>query len=119
MKALTLATWVRAFFIFKEVQETIQGILQILDTEYGADRNKYEDDGGYVLVVEEEKDFEEIKNKTYIDCTDVIAEYVDKIVCNSGETYTNFLIICNNDYAISLIIPMELTPQNLKDYMTD
>ncbi|GFZ30779.1 hypothetical protein CSC2_13050 [Clostridium zeae] len=33
-----------------EVQETIQGILQILDTEYGADRNKYEDDGGYVLV---------------------------------------------------------------------
>jgi hypothetical protein len=141
LKALTLATWVRAFFIFrevvkmievsylreyekvkvlpKEVQETIQGILQILDTEYGADRNKYEDDGGYVLVVEEEKDFEEIKNKTYIDCTDVIAEYVDKIVCSSGETYTNSLIICNNDYAVSLIIPMELTPQNLKDYMTE
>ncbi len=98
MKALTLATWVRAFFIFKEVvkiievsylreyekvkvlpkevQETIQGILQILDTEYGAERNKYEDDGGYVLVVEEDKDFEEIKNKTYIDCTDVIATSV-------------------------------------------
>ncbi|MNM88882.1 hypothetical protein D3C81_1011050 [compost metagenome] len=37
-----------------EVQETIQGILQILDTEYGADRNKYEDGGGYVIVVEEE-----------------------------------------------------------------
>lgn len=72
-----------------------------------------------MLVVEEEKDFEEIKNKTYIDCTDVIAEYVDKIVCSSGEAYTNSLIICNNDYAISLIIPMKLTPQNLKDYMTD
>lgn len=47
----------------KELQETIQGILQILDTEYGADRNKNEDDGGYVLVVEEEKDFEKIKDK--------------------------------------------------------
>ncbi|MGL4106925.1 hypothetical protein [Clostridium sp. LP20] len=30
----------------QKVQETIQGILQILDTEYGADRNKYEDNGG-------------------------------------------------------------------------
>jgi len=103
----------------KEVQETIQGILQVLDNEYGADRNKYEDDGGYVIVVEEEKDFEEIKGKAYIDCTDVAAEYVDNIVCSNGETYTNSLIICNNDYAISLIIPMELTPQNLKDYIID
>lgn len=109
----------RVRFLPKEVQETIQGILQVLDTEYGADRNKYEDDGGYIIVVEEEKDFEEIKDKTYIDCIDVIAEYVDKIVCSNGETYTNSLIICNNDYAISLIIPMELTPQNLKDYMID
>ena len=29
----------RVRFLPKEVQETIQGILQILDTEYGADRN--------------------------------------------------------------------------------
>jgi hypothetical protein len=42
--------------------------LQILDTEYGADRNKYEDDGGYVIVVEEDKDLEEIKDKTYSPC---------------------------------------------------
>jgi hypothetical protein len=141
LKAFTLATWVRAFFISKkgvkmievsylseyenvkvlpkEVQETIQGMLQILDTEYGADRNKYEDDGGYVIVVEDERDLEEIKDKTYIDCANAIAEYVDKIVCINGETYTNSLIICNNDYAISLIIPMKLTPQNLKDYMID
>lgn len=99
----------------KEVQETIQGILKILDTEYGADRNKYEDDGGYVVVVEE--DLEEIKDKTYNDCADVIAEYVDKIVCSNGQVNTNSLIVCNNDYVISLIISMELTPQNLKDYM--
>ena len=58
----------RVRFLPKEVQETIQGILQVLDTEYGADRNKYEDDEGYVIVV----------------------------------------------YVISLIIPIELTPQNLK-----
>jgi hypothetical protein len=103
----------------KEVQETIFGILQILDTEYGADRNKYEDDGGYLIVVEKENDFEKIKDKTYIDCNDVIPEYADKILCSTGEIYTNSLIICNNDYSVSLIIPIELTPQNLKDYMID
>jgi hypothetical protein len=102
----------------QEVQETILGILQVLELEYGKDR-KYEDDGGYVVVVEQEKDFEKIKEVAYIDCDDVIAEYVDKIVCSNGETYTNSLIICNNDYTITLIIPMGLTPQNLKDYIID
>ncbi|WP_271811303.1 hypothetical protein [Clostridium beijerinckii] len=39
------------------------------------------------------------------------------MVCSNGGTYTNPLIIYNNDFAISLIIPVELTPQNLKDYV--
>ncbi|PPK45557.1 hypothetical protein [Clostridium algidicarnis] len=30
----------------QEVHETTQGILQILDSEYGSQRNKYEDAGG-------------------------------------------------------------------------
>lgn len=102
-----------------EVQEAIERILEILDTEYGVERNKYEDDGGYVVVVEKIEDFKELENKAYINCYEVIAEYVDKIVCSNGEVYTNSLIICNNDYSISLIIPIELTPQNLKDYMID
>lgn len=103
----------------QEVQETIEEILQILDSEYGANRNRYEDAGGYVVVVEKIENFKEIMDKAYIDCNEVIAEYVDKIVCNNGEVYTNSLIICNNDYSISLIIPIELTPQNLKNYMID
>lgn len=101
----------------QEVQETIQEILQILDIEYGTSRNKYEDAGGYVVVVEKIEDFKEIKNKAYIECDAVIPEYVDKIVCSNGEIYTNSLILCNNDYAISVIIPLDLTPQNFKSYM--
>lgn len=102
----------------QEVQEIILGIIQILDTEYGANRNKYEDDEGYV-VVEKIEDFKELENKDNINCHEVIAEYVDKIVCSNEEVYTNSLIICNNDYAVSLIILIELTPQNLKEYMID
>lgn len=41
----------------QEVQETIEGILQILDSQYGDDRNKYEDAGSYVVVVEKIEDF--------------------------------------------------------------
>lgn len=103
----------------REIQETVKQILKILDSEYGADRDKYNDDGGYVIVVEDKEDFKELKDKAYIDCGDVIPEYVDKILCSTDEVYTNSLILCNNDYAISLIIPMKLTSQNLKDYMND
>lgn len=102
-----------------EVRRVVEGILEVLDEQYGADRDKYADDGGYVIVVEKEEDFEKVKGTAYIDCDDAIPEYVDKIVCNNGEVYTNALIICNNDYCITLIVPMELTPQNLKDYMID
>ncbi|MBU3144636.1 hypothetical protein [Clostridium sp. CF012] len=103
----------------QEGQETIQGILRILDTEYGADRKQYEDNGGYIIIVERQEDFEKIKKNTYFDCDNVIAEYVDKIVCSNGQVLTNSLIMCNSDYTISIIIPMELTPQNLIIYMID
>lgn len=103
----------------KELQHIIQDILVVLDTEYGEDRDKYSDDGGYIIVVEKEEDFQKIKDVTYIDCDDVIPEYVDRIVCTNAKVYTNSLVICNNDYTISLIIPMELAPENLKSYIID
>lgn len=102
----------------QEVQNTILGILEILSSEYGEDRN-YKDDGGYVVVIEKADDFQELKEKTYIDCDDVISEFVDKIECGNGEVFTNSLILCNNDYGISLIMPMELTTKNLKNYIID
>ncbi|WP_242829230.1 hypothetical protein [Clostridium butyricum] len=79
----------------------------------------YKDDGRDVIVVENKEDFDVIKDKTYIECDTIIAEYVDKIICDNGEICTNSLILCNNDYAISIIIALDLTPQNLKDYMID
>ena len=101
------------------LQEIILKIVVKLDSEYGVTRSKYEDDGGYVIVIESEKDFEKLKNKNDIDCDEIIPEYVDKIICNDGKAYTNSLILCNNDFGISIIIPMELTPQNLKNYMIE
>lgn len=100
-----------------EVQEVIKGILEILDSEYGADRDKYADNGGYVVIVESIEDFKGIQKKTNIDINDVIVEYVDKIICSDGKVYTNSLVLCNNDYSISLIIPFEIIPKNVLNQM--
>jgi hypothetical protein len=100
-----------------EVQEVIKGMLEILDSEYGADRDKYADNGGYVVVVESIDDFEKIQEKANIDVNDVIVEYVDKVVCADGKVYTNSLVLCNNDYSTSLIIPFDIMPENLLKQM--
>ena len=101
----------------KEVQKNIEGILSILDEEYGADRDQYKDNGGYVIVVEDESDFQIIKEKAHIDIYDVIVEYVDEIKCSNEKIYTSSLILCNNDYSISLVIPFEITPKNILNQM--
>lgn len=100
-----------------EVQGVIKGILEILDSEYGANRDKYLDDGGYVVVVESIEDFKEIQKKTNIYINDVIVEYVDKILCADGKVYTNSLVLCNNDYSISLLMTFEIMPENLLKQM--
>lgn len=41
---------------------------------------KYEDDRGYIATLEMKEYFQQIKNSSYIDCDEVIAEYVYKIV---------------------------------------
>lgn len=97
----------------KEVQENIEGILLILDEEYGADRDQCKDNGGYVIVVEDESDFQIIKEKAHINVVDVIVEYVDNIECSNGKVYTSSLALCNNDYSISLVIPFEIIPKNI------
>lgn len=46
-----------------EVQNAIRGTLEILDDEYGVERDKYENDGGYIVVIESVEDFKEIKKE--------------------------------------------------------
>lgn len=98
----------------QEVARVIKEIATILDTEYGQDRDVNGGDGGYILVIESKDDFDKLKD-IYIDMEDVITEYVDLIKATDGEDYTNSLIILNNDFAISLIIPVAITPKRLLD----
>lgn len=100
----------------QEVVGAIKYIAKVLDNEYGEDRDVDGGDGGYILVIESKDDFAKLKD-IYMDMKDVIAEYVDLIKVTDGEDYTNSLIILNNDFAISLIIPVAITPKRLLDEM--
>lgn len=99
-----------------EVINVVLEIATILDDNYGEERDA-NDDGGYILVVENEGDIKEVNDEIGIDITSAIPEYVDLIRCNNGEEYTSSLILCNNDFGISLIIPLSLTSKELLDYM--
>ena len=99
-----------------EVVNVVLEIATILDDNYGEKRNA-NDDGGYILIVENEEDIKKLNDEIGIDITTTIPEYVDLIRCSNGGEYTNSLILCNNDFGISLIIPISLTSKNLLDYM--
>ena len=116
IKLLNLKEMNKVSKLPKEVQNNIEGILTILDESYGEDRSK-NDDGGYVIVVEEKDDFEIIEKNTHISIDNVIVEYVDRIECSNGQIYTSSLVLCSSDYGISLIIPMEITPKNILNQM--
>lgn len=96
-----------------EVIEIIKSILNVLDRAYGENRT-VNDDGGYVVVIEDESDFEELK-KIYIDVDDLIPEYVDKIRCSNGEIWTNTLVLMNNDFGISILCNLKIAPKTVLD----
>lgn len=93
----------------KEVVDIVSKSAQILEEEYGEDN---EDLGGYILVVETEEELQELKAQNiYVD--EDIAEYVEEILVDGEISFTNSLILLGSDFAVILIIPINITPKNL------
>lgn len=98
-----------------EVTNVVSGIATVLDDNYGINRDVEHDLGGYILIAENKKDVEEIRK--IVDLEHNLPEYVDLISCSNSKSYTNSLMLLNSDYSISLLIPLNLTPKELLDYM--
>lgn len=90
------------------LKESVKVVLEILDNNYGENRDIKLDLGGYVIVIEDEQDLEELNN-IHIDVNTAIPEFVDII---GNKEYVNVLLILSSDYAISLFMPYSLTPTN-------
>ena len=84
----------------KEVLESIKSTVDILDENYGIDRDIEGDLGGDVIIAETITDVEEIKENIL---KGTVAEYTDIIECSEGVNYTSSLFLISDDYSIVVI----------------
>lgn len=80
--------------LFYRVNKNISETIDILNENYGENRDADKDLEGYVLIIERIEDVKELKNGRL---KDILSEYTDKIMCSEEVNYTSFLfLICGN-----------------------
>ena len=89
-----------------EVIQSISETIDILDENYGENRNVDKDLGGYILVVESIEDVEELKNGML---KEILPEYTDEIICSEGVNYTSSLFLLSSYFSVVVIADEELS----------
>ena len=89
-----------------EVINSISETIDILNENYGENRDVDKDLGGYVLVVESIEDVKELKNGIL---KDILPEYTDEIICSEGVNYTSSLFLLSSDFSVVVIADEELS----------
>lgn len=101
-----------------ELQYAILEELKILDDNYGPERDVMKDYGGYVILTESKEDLPEIENEMNIKITlDGVPEYVDIVRCSNQKVYTSSLFLLGSDNGIVVVMPYDITPQNILNYI--
>lgn len=89
-----------------EVIDSISETIEILDDNYGANRDIYNDLGEYVLIEENIADIEILKQYKL---QGLIPEYTDIIECSEGVNWTSLLFLLSSDFSIVVVITEELS----------
>ena len=89
-----------------EVIEGIKAIIDVLNENYGADRDIELDLGGYIVIAENIVDIEVLKQDKL---QGLVPEYTDVIEVVNGENYTSSLYLLSSDYAIVVVTTEELS----------
>ena len=89
-----------------EVIDSISETIEILDDNYGANRDIYNDLGEYVLIEENIADIEILKQYKL---QGLIPEYTDIIECSEGVNWTSSLFLLSSDFSIVVVITEELS----------
>ena len=89
-----------------EVIQSISETIDILNENYGENRDVDKDLGGYVLVVKSVKDVKELKNGIL---KDILPEYTDEIKCSEGVNYTSSLFLLSSDFSVVVIADEEIS----------
>ena len=94
-----------------EVINNISDIIDVLDENYGVERNIKADLGGYVLIAENIVDIEILKQDKL---KGLVAEYTDIIECSEGVNWTSSLFLLSSDFSIVVVTLEELSKFILK-----
>ena len=89
-----------------EVIESIKVTLDILNENYGENRDIEDDLGGYVVIAENIVDIEILKQDRL---QGLIPEYTDIIKSSEGVNWTSSLLLLSSDYAIIVVTTEELS----------
>ncbi|MCC0706467.1 hypothetical protein [Clostridioides sp. ES-S-0190-01] len=94
----------------KEIVDSVDNIITILNESYGKDR-KLTDDGGYVCVIEEIEEVESLKVNIL---KGLIEEFSDVIHEDGIDKYSSTLYLLSSDYSITVITKNKATDELLK-----
>ena len=83
-----------------EVIESMKVTIDILNENYGADRDIEADLGGYVVIAENIVDIEILKQDKL---KGLVPEYTDIIECSEGVNWTSSLFLLSSDFSIVVI----------------
>ena len=89
-----------------EVIKSISETIEILNENYGENRDVDKDLGGYVLIAESIEDVKELKNGML---KEILPEYTDEIKCSEGVNYTSSLFLISSDFSVVVIADEELS----------
>ena len=89
-----------------ETIESIKVTIDILNENYGVDRNIESDLGGYVVIAENILDIEILKQEKL---QSLIPEYTDIIECSEGVNWTSSLFLLSSDFSIVVVTTEELS----------
>ncbi|WP_346920726.1 hypothetical protein [Clostridium sp. UBA7339] len=89
-----------------EVINSMAEITDVLDYNYGDDRDIESDLGGYVVIAKNIVDIEMLKQDKL---QDLIPEYTDIIECKEGVNWTSSLFLLSSDYSIVVVCTQEIS----------
>ena len=91
------------------IYQEVLRIVSVLDKYYGEDRNIYQNDGGFVFIAENKSDLHYfIEN--HIDPR--AGSYEDiRIIRAESVQYFDIFFLCNSEFSINLIFPVNLMPE--------
>ena len=92
--------------IQSEVIESIKVTIDILNENYGANRDIESDLGGYVVIAENIVDIEVLKQDKL---QGLVPEYTDVIEVVNRENYTSSLYLLSSDFSIVVVTTEELS----------